>query len=182
MRGIRMEKDIILYYGNAAGYVSGGKAVVDPLFESQELKDFLDRQKDVSEVKWTDGVFDRLMNGQRENREIAPLKSCRIWQLKPESDILMRFIGYDEMVEKFGEPNMRDYEAVYDGEVETNDLESIYVKFNVEHPEGFTGHSLSMSDVVELYDDSGSKFHYVDRFGFKQIKFEPPAQAQTMQL
>ena len=57
MRGIRMEKDIILYYGNAAGYVSGGKAVVDPLFESQELKDFLARQKDVSEVKWTDGVF-----------------------------------------------------------------------------------------------------------------------------
>lgn len=102
MRGIRMEKDIILYYGNAAGYVSGGKAVVDPLFESQELKDFLSRQKDVSEVKWTDGVFDRLMNGQKENREITPLKNCRIWQLKPESDILMRFIGYDEMVEKFG--------------------------------------------------------------------------------
>lgn len=180
MRGIRMEKDIILYYGNAAGYVSGGKAMVDPLFESQELKDFLPRQNDVSEVKWTDGVFDRLMNGQRENREITLLKNCRIWQLKPGSDILMRFIGYDEMVEKFGEPNMRDYEAVYDGEVETNDLESIYAKFNVEHPEGFTGHSLSMSDVVELYDDAGSEFHYVDRFGFKQINFKPPAQTQTM--
>lgn len=182
MRGIRMEKDIILYYGNAAGYVSGGKAVVDPLFKSQELKDFLSRQKDVSEVKWTDGVFDRLMNGQRESHEITPLKNCRIWQLKPESDILMRFIGYDEMVEKFGEPNMRDYEAVYDGEVETNDLESIYATFNVEHPQGFTGHSLSMSDVVELYDDTGSKFHYVDRFGFKQIDFKPPAQTQAMQL
>lgn len=78
MRGIRMEKDIILYYGNADGYVSGSKAVVDPLFESQELKDFLSRQKDVSEVKWTDGVFDRLMNGQRKNREITPLKNCRI--------------------------------------------------------------------------------------------------------
>lgn len=182
MRGIRMEKDVILYYGNAAGYVSGGKAVVDPLFESQELKNFLARQKDVSEVKWTDGVFDRLMNGQKENLEITPLKNCRIWQLKPESDILMRFIGYDEMVEKFGEPNMRDYETVYDGEVEINDLESIYAKFNVDHPEGFTGHSLSMSDVVELYDDAGSEFHYIDRFGFRQINFKPPAQAQTMQL
>lgn len=182
MRGIRMEKDIILYYGNTAGYVSGGKAVVDPLFESQELKDFLSRQKDVTEVKWTDGVFDRLMNGQRENREITPLKNCRIWQLKPESDILMRFIGYDEMIEKFGEPNMQDYEAVYDGEVETNDLESIYAKFNVEHSEGFSGHSLSMSDVVELYDDAGSEFHYVDRFGFKEINFKPSTQTQTMQL
>lgn len=182
MRGIRMEKDTILYYGNAAGYISNGKAVVDPLFQSKELQDFLDRQKDVTEVKWVNGTFDRLMNGQQDNREITPLKNVRIWQLKPDSDILMRFIGYDEMAEKFGEPNMRDYDAVYDGEVETNDLESIYAKFNVEHPEGFTGHSLSMSDVVELYDEAGSKFHYVDRFGFKQIGFKPPAQTQTMRL
>lgn len=86
------------------------------------------------------------------------------------------------MVEKFGELNMRDYETVYDGEVETNNLESIYVKFNVEHCKGFTGHSLSMSDVVELYEDTGSEFHYVDRFGFKQFNFKPPAQTQTMQL
>lgn len=77
---------------------------------------------------------------------------------------------------------MRDYEAVYDGEVESNDLESIYAKFNIEHPEGFTGHSLSMSDVLELYDDTGSEFHYVDRFGFKQINFKPPTQTQSMQL
>ena len=77
---------------------------------------------------------------------------------------------------------MLDYEAVYDGEVQNNDLESIYAKFNAEHPKGFTGHSLSMSDVVELYDDAGSEFHYVDRFGFKEINFEPPAQTQTMQL
>ncbi len=66
MRGIRMEKDIILYYGNAAGYLSNGRAVVDPLFESPELNDFLEKQKDVSEVKWVDGVFDRISNGQKE--------------------------------------------------------------------------------------------------------------------
>lgn len=53
MRNIRMEKDIILYYGNPAGYVSGGKAVVDPLFKSEELNAFLSRQKDIGEVKWT---------------------------------------------------------------------------------------------------------------------------------
>jgi len=33
-----------------------------------------------------------------------------------------------------------------------------------------------MSDVVELYDDSGSSFHYVDRFGFKEISFRPREQ------
>lgn len=64
MRGIRMEKDTILYYGNAAGYISNDKAVVDPLFQSKELQDFLDRQKDVTEVKWVNGTFDRLTNGR----------------------------------------------------------------------------------------------------------------------
>lgn len=93
MRNIRMEKDIILYYGNPAGYVSGGKAVVDPLFESKELNAFLSRQKEIGEVKWTDGVYDRLVNDQRDNQELTLLKSCRVWQLKPESDLRMRFIS-----------------------------------------------------------------------------------------
>ena len=43
-----------------------------------------------------------------------------------------------------------------------------------------------MSDVLELYDETGSTFHYVDRFGFKQVSFEQPGQqmahTQTMQL
>ncbi|ADB68644.1 TPA_asm: hypothetical protein GYO74_14015 [Listeria monocytogenes] len=182
MREITIEKGTIVYYGNAAGYVSGNKAVVDPLFESQEMQDFLNRQKDISEVKWVDGVFDRLSNGQKETYELTLLKNCRIWQLKPESDILMRFISYDQMKKDFGEPNPQDYQVVYDGEVESNSLETIYTKFNTAHPPGYTGHSLSMSDVVELYDGEGSQFHYCDRFGFKQIDFEAPSQTQTMQL
>jgi len=50
-------------------------------------------------------------------------------------------------------------------------LEEIYTKFNTEHPLGFKGHSLSMSDVMELYDTVNSEFHYVDQFGFKDIEF-----------
>lgn len=45
MKGISLQKGIILYYGNAAGYITGEAAVVDSMFESQELKDFLDNQK-----------------------------------------------------------------------------------------------------------------------------------------
>lgn len=77
---------------------------------------------------------------------------------------------------------MSDYQTVYDGEVETNNLEALYTKFNTAHPPGYAGHSLSMSDVLELYDENGSNFHYCDRFGFEKISFAPPAQAQTMQL
>jgi len=37
-----------------------------------------------------------------------------------------------------------------------------------------------MSDVVELYNEEGSEFHYCDRFGFKQIAFEEGSQTQGM--
>ena len=77
---------------------------------------------------------------------------------------------------------MSDYQTVYDGEVETNSLEALYTKFNIEHPPGYAGHSLSMSDVLELYDETGSSFFYCDRFGFQKIAFQPPEQTQTMQL
>ena len=129
-----------------------------------------------------DGVYDRLANGQRESPEMALLKKCRVWQLKPESDVRMRFISFDQFTKDFGAPQMADYQTVYDGEVETNDLEALYTKFNINHPPGYVGHSLSMSDVLELYDEAGSTYHYCDRFGFKEIALEPPSQTQAMQL
>lgn len=182
MRGASIDKSTILYYGNPAGYLSDGKAVVDPLFQTGELTAFLSRQKDITEVKWTAGVYDRLVNGQRDHPESPLLKKCRVWQLSPESDIRKRFISLDELQKGFGAPQLSDYQTVYDGEVETNELEALYTKFNSNHPPGYAGHSLSLSDVLELYDEKGSSFHYCDRFGFKEIAFEPPAQTQAMQL
>ncbi len=186
MNGIEIRGGRVLFYGNEAGYVENGKAVVDPIFRGAELSDFLAKQK--LEPLWTNGVYDRLA-AARENTVFTqphgqahgipgkpPLKSCRVWQLKPDVDVRMKFIGYDEMVKHFGGPDSGQYRLVYDGQVETNDLEELYAKFNTEQPPGYEGHSLSMSDVVELYDEAGSSFHYVDRFGFREIGFEPPGQ------
>lgn len=33
------------------------------------------------------------------------------------------------------------------------------------------GYRMALSDVVELYDDSGSEFFYCDRVGFRPIQF-----------
>lgn len=181
MKPIRIESGIIVYYGNRVGRVMDGRAVVDPMFEGSELKDFLTKQRNISEVKWTDGMFDRLMSGPRDTREIQALKNCRVWQLKPDVDIRMKFISYDELCKDFGPPDPTNYRQVYDGAVETNNLEALYEKFNIDHPPDYAGHSLSMSDVLELYDESGSTFHYVDRFGFQQVDFEAPGQSMGMQ-
>lgn len=111
---------------------------------------------------------------------LSIIKDCRVWQLKPDVDIRMKFIGYDELCREFGPPDPDNYRQVYDGAVETNDLEALYTKFNTDHPVGYEGHSLSMSDVLELYDESGSTFHYVDRFGFQQVDFEPAVLEMNM--
>ena len=79
-----------------------------------------------------------------------------------------------------GEISRENYNTVYDGPLETNDLESIYAKFNMDHPEDFKGHSLSISDVVELYDGNSSTFYYVDYIGFTAIDFNGDEPRQTL--
>ena len=66
------------------------------------------------------------------------------------------------------------YDKVFEGEVNCNSLEEVYRAFNLNHPEGYKGRSLSVSDVVEIIDDQGeSTFHFCDAIGFQQIDFDP---------
>ena len=137
MSGISIKKDRIIFYGNTAGYLNNGQAIVDPMFQCEELNDFLTKKQGLS-VEWVNGVFDRLANGKQDFREQTVLKSCRIYQLKPEVNPMMKFIGYDELLEGgFGKPNPENYQIVYDGEIETNNLEDIFEKFNLHHPPDF---------------------------------------------
>lgn len=65
------------------------------------------------------------------------------------------------------------YDCVFEGKVKADNLEDIFRMFNIEHPDGYTGRSLSVSDVVEVVSNSNrSKFYYCDSFGFKRIKFK----------
>lgn len=184
MNPIRIENGIIVYYGNLAGRVANGRAVVDPMFRGTELDEFLNRQKNVREVKWTEGVFDRLMSGSRNTEEAHALKNCRVWQLKPDVDIWKKFIGYAQLLHSFGPSAPVDYQVAFDGEVNTNDLEELYEKFRYELPSDYADHAISISDVLELYDENGSTFHYVDRIGFQQVDFAPsvPQMGQNLQL
>lgn len=63
-----------------------------------------------------------------------------------------------------------DYELVYVGELSgTMTLEDIYERFNMDHPKGFQGHSLSVSDVVVLNDGGNVTAHFVDSISFEQL-------------
>ncbi|MBU5311584.1 hypothetical protein KQI38_06050 [Tissierella carlieri] len=183
MSSIQLKNGCIFYYGNPAGYVKSEIATVDSIFESEELEDWIRQRKLIP--KWTEGVFERLSmrEGVHFNDEVLiSLKSCRIWQLRTDVSPDRKFIGYEELKENFGELDKDNYKIVYDGEIETNELEEIYTKFNLDHPNGFIGHSLSISDVIELYDSTSSEFYYVDRFGFKEIDFKQKEQNQGMNM
>ena len=94
-----------------------------------------------------------------------------IYQLKDSAETRdIRFMNMDYL-EKEGIPVSREnYTLVYTGELkEGMSLEDIYTKFNVDHPADFTGHSLSVSDVVVLHQDGENTSHYVDSVGYREI-------------
>ena len=66
------------------------------------------------------------------------------------------------------------YDKIFSGDVDCKNLESVYQKFNFDHPKGYTGRSLSVSDVVEVIEDSNVKkgYYFCDTVGFKKIDFE----------
>ena len=66
------------------------------------------------------------------------------------------------------------YKKVYHGDVETKELEGVYRLFNFDRPPTFQGHSLSVSDVVEVCNEKENNelpngFYYVNRKGFEKI-------------
>lgn len=66
--------------------------------------------------------------------------------------------------------NIARYDMIYNGTmIPGMNLDSIYTKFNVDHPSDFHGHSLSVSDVIVVRDEQEVSAYYVDSFGFKPI-------------
>lgn len=51
-------------------------------------------------------------------------------------------------------------------------LNYLWETFNINHPQDFTGHSLSVSDVVAIKENGEVTYHFVDSYGFKEIPFE----------
>ena len=67
--------------------------------------------------------------------------------------------------------DISQYKKVYEGEVQEekdilHTLESIFGKFNLQHPSDFHGHSLSVSDVVAL---DGVNY-YCDSYGWAKTE------------
>ena len=94
----------------------------------------------------------------------------KLFQLRHEEDTIRKYGFMDfDFAQEHGF-SIEDYEVTYEGEIEAGryieeTLENIWVKFNINRPEDFRGHSLSVSDIVQI----NGHFYYVEGIGFKVI-------------
>ena len=147
---------------------------------------FKDRLEDIGRRYGTDGieyqtasatveyVKEQLAIIEKQNTPeyIAAPKSAEIYQLRDEAHNLL-FMNSSELEHFKKQVDYDNYKLVYqlplEG-VDRNTLENLYNMFNMNRPEDFTGHSMSVSDVIVLKEGDESKAYFVDSFGFKEIE------------
>ena len=115
----------------------------------------------------------------RAVQDQAEENSFSIYQLKGGNETLdYRFEPLDSIHRNGLSVKPENYELVYEAPLTAkDDLESIYTRFNVDRPADFTGHSLSVSDIVVLHQGGKDTAHYCDRAGFSEVpEFLQPAQ------
>lgn len=72
----------------------------------------------------------------------------RLYQIAPEKDDKnLMFMSYEFTV-LHGGINADSYELVFDGDLPAQTVEDVFRIFNLEHPNGYRGRSMSVSDIV----------------------------------
>lgn len=107
----------------------------------------------------------------QHQQETSQEDTYAIYQLKDGDDMRdYRFSSIRDLERMGLSVNPEHYERVYEAPKNSEDtLDSIYMKFNMEHPADFRGHSLSVSDIVVFHENGVDTAHYVDSFGFKAV-------------
>ena len=82
----------------------------------------------------------------------------------------LRFEPYDRLQATGHTVDRANYELIYTAPLTADiTLNSIWEKFNIDHPKDFKGHSLSVSDIVVLHQSGENTAHYVDSGSFRNV-------------
>ena len=94
-----------------------------------------------------------------------------IYQLKDGEELHYHRFASLDLLEKSGlQVEKGNYELIYTAPLQKGQtLDDIFEQFNLFRPEDFTGHSLSVSDIVLLHQNGENHAQYVDRFGFQEV-------------
>lgn len=118
-----------------------------------------------------------------EQTATQPERSFSIYQLKGGEETRdYRFEPLDRLRAVGLDVQRDNYELVYSAPLaDEESLEDIYRRFNIDHPADFTGHSLSVSDIVVLRNGDTETAHYCDSFGFTKVPEFLQQQEKTVQ-
>lgn len=94
-----------------------------------------------------------------------------IYQLTADpANAKLLFTSYDRVHADGMTINRSNYEPKYSAPLTPDTtLDSIYDQFNINRPADFTGHSLTVSDIVVLHRNGQDTAHYVDSIGFADV-------------
>lgn len=93
-----------------------------------------------------------------------------IYQMDTGGEHTYQFMGF-ESAQKLGYSiDGKDYRMVYAAPWTPRiTLDDIFERFNINRPNDFHGHSLSVSDVIVINRTAETKAYYVDSFGFEEL-------------
>jgi hypothetical protein len=159
----------IFSLGRPIGFIQKGAATGDDAWHLLEVNRFL--MPRCKSVRFLPGVAKKLEQDEVMSKAHL-IRRARVYQLKPETDPETRFVGYEQLMAKQGGVDPADYAVVFDGDVGSADPETVYRMLRDNPPEGYKGHALTRSDVLELYNPKESRFFYVDTFSLKPVDFD----------
>jgi len=113
----------------------------------------------------------KIMVFSREAADKWSENSLTIYQMRPSPTTEnMLFMSHNFVTQHNYSIDESKYDKVYTGPLKPGEtLEDVYRRFNIERPDDFKGHSLSVSDVVVIHNHGVDTAYYVDRFGFKEV-------------
>lgn len=174
---------VCAYYGieteaNSFGYIANftqGKSI-DDLKNSLDLiaktadeiisdidRNYAELLKERDAEINADDVEQRFLNN--------PADAMAVYQLKEDAPSELRFMCLEHIDSP---PDKANYAAVYTRDLIPDDdttrvLENFYCIFNDDRPVDFTGHSLSVSDIIALKREGVISYHYCDSIGFVEL-------------
>ena len=97
------------------------------------------------------------------------MKECKVLQIREDAPDSRnkKFMSYFWVIDHYGKIDPEDYECVYEGQI-SDDMfyDDVFEMCNINHPIGYRGHSLSVSDIVVI----DGKAKYCNSFGWENVE------------
>ncbi len=146
----------------------------DYLHEAEELETYKAHvREEIAQEAAAAGmtVEEYAANGYEPKTDGQEQDTFTIYQLKRGDETRdLRFEPLDRLTAAGYSVDKANYDLIYSAPLTPDmTLGRIWEVFNTDHPKGFKGHSLSISDVVVLHQNGQDTAHYVDSYGYMEI-------------